>query len=169
VGFLHVITGDGKGKTTSAVGLAVRARSRGLRVLFARFMKTGEDGETALLARLEIDVITYERVLSPLFNPEADPGAIREAALDALSDLRGRLSDYGLVVLDEFVCLIDARVITIREALAFVAGRPGGTELVLTGRGAPEELIARADYAMDIRDLKHPARTGTPARPGIEY
>jgi cob(I)alamin adenosyltransferase len=168
-GFVHIYTGKGKGKTTAAVGLSVRARSRGLRVLFAQFMKNISGGEVGLLRKLGVEVMRFERVLSPLFHPDADRRAIREEALKALHALGGVLGDYDLVVLDEFNYLLSGRLITAREARDFIAMRPENVELVLTGRGAPRWLIAMAGHVTEMRDVEHPARHGVGARRGIEY
>jgi cob(I)alamin adenosyltransferase len=168
-GLLQVYTGDGKGKTTSAVGLAVRARSRGLRVLFAQFMKSGPGGETEILKEIGVEVIRFERVLSPHFHPEADRGEIRREALEALAELAAMLPRFDLAVLDEFNNLLSRDLITMEEAEEFLRAKPEGLELVLTGRGAPEELIALADQVTEMKDIKHPSRAGVPAREGIEY
>jgi cob(I)alamin adenosyltransferase len=168
-GLLHIYTGDGKGKTTSAVGLSVRAKSRGLRVLFVQFMKTMKGGETELLRKLSIKVRRFEKVLSPIFHPGADTAGLREESLKALDRLRRTLPEYDLVVLDEFNHLLSHRLISKAEAVEFITKRPESLDLVLTGRGAPAWLMEMADQVTDMRDVKHHARRGVKARKGIEY
>lgn len=168
-GFIHIYTGDGKGKTTSAVGLSVRAKSRGLRVLFVQFMKTIKGGEIDLLKNLSIKVKRFEKVLSPLFHPGADMALLREESLKALGKLRPLLREYDLVVLDEFNHLLTTGLVTRKEALDFIMQRPETLDLVLTGRGAPKWLVDLADQVTDMRDVKHPAAKGARARKGIEY
>jgi cob(I)alamin adenosyltransferase len=166
---IHVYTGDGKGKTTAAVGLALRAKSRGLRVLFAQFMKGGEGGESAALKGLSMEVLKFDEVKSPVFHPEADKGALREEARRALASLKETMGGFDLVVLDEFNCVLAEGLVTKEEAVEFLEKRPGVSEVVLTGRGAPDWLIGLADYATEMRMLRHPYKRGIKARKGIEY
>jgi len=168
-GLIHVFTGDGKGKTTAAVGLCVRAKSRGLKVLFAQFMKEAPGGETGLLGRLSIEVIRFEKVLSPFFHPGADMGAVRGAALAAIEALSHRLGEFDLAVLDEFNCLLSENLLTEEEALDFLKKKPARLDLVLTGRGAPKSIMDYADHVVEIREIKRPPRTRTRARKGIEF
>ena len=169
-GLIHVYTGEGKGKTTASVGLAVRARSRGLRVLYAQFMKSREGGETELLAKLGVEVMRFHHVLSPRFHPHVPLDEIREAARRAFAELAPRIeSGYDLVVLDEFNCLLAADIITLGHAIEFIGKKGPHTELVLTGRGAPKELIASADLVTEMRESKHPYNDNVAARPGIEF
>ncbi|MGD8352366.1 MAG: cob(I)yrinic acid a,c-diamide adenosyltransferase, partial [Nitrospirota bacterium] len=157
------------GKTTASVGLAIRARSRGFRVLFAQFMKESPGGEGELLRRLSVEVLRFSKVLSPYFHPEADRASIRNETLDALADIGRRLGEYDLVVLDEFNCLLAERLLTEEEALAFLEKKPGRLDLVLTGRGAPQSLVDRADHVVEVREVKRPAGARSNARRGIEY
>lgn len=168
-GFVHVYTGNGKGKTTCAVGLAVRARSRGLRVLFSQFMKKASGGETSLLDKLGVDVMVFERILSPLFNPSVDREVIRKEALVAIDSLGNVTADYQLVVLDEFNHLLTESLIKEPEALGLINRIAIRAELVLTGRGAPDWLIDRAEYVTEMKEIKHPLSTGTLGRKGIEF
>jgi cob(I)alamin adenosyltransferase len=166
---LIIYTGGGKGKTTSAAGLSVKAKSRGLSVLFAQFMKKRSGGEIDLLEKLGVKVLLFDNVLSPYFHPNADVGLIREEALKALASLRPRLKRFDLVVLDEFTHLLRSKIITSGEAMEFIKERPGGLTLVLTGRGAPAWLLRAADQVTEMKDIKHPARKGFRARKGIDY
>jgi len=168
-GLIHIYTGEGKGKTTSAVGHCVRAKSRGLRVLFAQFMKRIEGGETSLLEKLSIRTMRFESVLSPHFNPEADAERNRKETLKALDALKDVMKDYDLMVLDEFNCLLKNGLITGDEALGFLKGKPEGLEVILTGRGATDRLMDFADLVTYMKAIKHPSTKGVPARMGIEY
>jgi cob(I)alamin adenosyltransferase len=168
-GFIHIYTGEGKGKTTSAVGLAVRAKSRGYRVLFVQFMKNISGGETELLKDLGIKVLQFEKVLSPHFHPKADKSSLREEALKALAKLKPMLKKYDIAVLDEFNYLLSARLLTAGETKEFVKGKPESLDLVLTGRGAPAWLLELAEHITEMKDIKHPASRGVKARKGIEY
>ena len=167
---LQVYTGDGKGKTTAAEGLALRARSRGLKVLFAQFMKETPGGEPeALRDIVGVEVIRFRDVLSPLFNKSVTTEKLREASLKALEKLNQIIAVYDLVILDEFIHLLRPGVLTEEEAGGFINGRPSNVEFVLTGRGAPPWLIEMADLVTEMKDIKHPATKGVKARKGIEY
>lgn len=168
-GLIHVYTGEGKGKTTAATGLALRARGRGLKVLFAQFMKEDPGGETGLLEMVSVQVLRFRDVLSPFFHPEVDRAALRQEAVKALQALGPRLPEFDLVVLDEFVGLVASGLIDREEALGFLRAKPPGTELVLTGRGAPEWLLENADYVTEMKALKHPFSRGMCAKKGIEF
>lgn len=168
-GLLHIYTGDGKGKTTASVGLALRAASRGLKVLFAQFLKDREGGEPEALKAHGVDLMKFRKVLSPLFH-DIDKAEVRRAALLALRELSpARLEGYDLVVLDEFVTLVTKGFITEAEAIEFLGHRPAGAEFVITGRGASEGLIKCADLVTRMDPVKHPYESGTRARAGIEY
>lgn len=168
-GHLQVYTGTGKGKTTAAVGLAVRARSRGLSVLFAQFMKTLSGGEAELLEKLGAHIIRFTSVASPLFNPDIPREMLRAEAVKALEELKTRIADFDLIVLDEFNHILDTGLITRDEAAAFINARRPEQEMVLTGRGAPEWLLDIAELVTEMREVKHPHNHGRKARKGIEF
>jgi cob(I)alamin adenosyltransferase len=171
-GLIHIYTGDGKGKTTAAVGISVRAKSRGLRVLFVQFFKETDSGsEIATLRRIGIKTINFDEVKSPLFNPEIDKSALKEETTKALSRLRNifREDNFDLVVLDEFICLISEGVLTDDEAITFLRCKPVNLELVLTGKGATKSIIEFADYVTFMKNVKHPYDKNTSARKGIEF
>ena len=168
-GLTHIYTGEGKGKTTASVGIAVRAKSSGLRVLFAQFMKMTKGGETELLKKNHIDVIRFDKIPSPFFHPDLDRKKAIEEAKKAIKKLSARLAEYDLVVLDEFTYLITERLVSKEGAEEFISKRPAGTEMVLTGRGAPRWLIGLADYVTEMKEIKHPLAKNVKARKGIEY
>jgi cob(I)alamin adenosyltransferase len=168
-GLIHIYTGDGKGKTTAAVGLALRAKARGLRVLFAQFMKTERGNELDMLENLSVNVIRFDEILSPLFYPGLDGEAQRRKTVEALSRIKSLMKDFDLVILDEFIHLINRGLVSEAETLEFLKSKPGHTELVLTGKGAPPYLIDAAHYVTEMKAVKHPFREGVKARRGIEY
>ncbi|NOY64077.1 MAG: cob(I)yrinic acid a,c-diamide adenosyltransferase [Nitrospirae bacterium] len=169
-GLIHIYTGEGKGKTTAAVGLAVRAKSRGLRVLFAQFMKTRENGgETVLLDRLSITVKLYSEIKSPLFYPDVDIESMKEKTLERLNELILMARDYDVIIIDEFNNLVRSGIMSEEEAIDFIDRFPEDKELVLTGRGATEGMIRKADYVTYMKGIKHPHNKGEPAREGIEF
>lgn len=168
-GILHIITGEGKGKTTSSVGYCLRAAAQGRRVLFAQFMKRVKGGETLFLEELSIKVMRFSEVLSPLFNPGLDPDENRAGAIKALEALKGAMGQYDLIVLDEFIHLVGSNIITEDEAMGFLGSRPKGLDVIITGRGATARMMDAATVVTEMKSIKHPADEGLGAREGIEY
>lgn len=171
-GLIHIYTGDGKGKTTAAVGMAVRAKSRGLRVLFVQFFKESDSGsETAALNSISIQTINFREVKSPFFNPGIDKSVLRKNATKALSQLKDifHKDSFDLIVLDEFICLISEGILADNEAIAFLSNKPLNLEIVLTGKGATQGIMEIADYVTFMKNIKHPYDKKLSARKGIEF
>ena len=163
---LHVITGNGKGKTTAAVGLAVRARGAGLSVLFFQFLKGRPTGETRPLEQLGIKTLRGNTVkfLPELSVPErADYIASERERFLCTADL---FPEFGMVVLDEAAAAVSCKIITAGELLHAL---PPSIECVLTGRDFPPEILEKADYISDIQCVRHPYERGVSARKGIEF
>lgn len=180
---IHLYTGDGKGKTTAAAGLALRAHGQGLRVCFAQFLKDGSSGEVWALGALEgVEVLACAPGVTFTSRMDGDArlrarrehDAILARASDSL--LGGRVQ---LLVLDEACAALSSGLLD-REALLSLMDRAAGLdaaaggdraacELVLTGRGADPELEARADYVTEMRMVRHPFRRGVAARRGVEW
>jgi cob(I)alamin adenosyltransferase len=167
-GCLQVYTGNGKGKTTAAIGLSVRALGAGMRVFFGQFVKCGEYSEIAVLAGLENLVLRqYGAEGFIMGKPGAsDIEAAARGARDAIDALAG--GNFGLVVLDEVNVAYSLGMISLPELLAITAARSDRTELVMTGRGAPPELLEAADLVSEMREVKHYFNAGLKARKGIE-
>lgn len=172
-GLIHIYCGDGKGKTSAAIGLAVRAAGCGKKVLFARFLKNEESGELKILDAVpEITVIHLERSYG-FFNTLSD-GEKQE-----VRQLYGTLwnsiakiiteSDYDILIMDEFMAAYRYGLIPQEEAIKFLRKKPKCLEVVLTGRDPDEKLVELADYVSEIRKVKHPFDRGIRARRGIEY
>jgi len=170
-GFVHIYTGEGKGKTTSALGLAIRARGRGKKILFAQFFKEKDSpGELALLEQLGIHTLVFDAIKSPFFYPDINRDYLKEEARKALRQIQRLFSEQqpDLVILDEFICLVSEHILTDNEAASFIEERPENIEIVLTGRGATEQIISLADYVTNMQNIKHPFDKGISARTGIE-
>ncbi|MBN1953944.1 MAG: cob(I)yrinic acid a,c-diamide adenosyltransferase [Anaerolineae bacterium] len=168
-GYVHIYTGDGKGKTTAAVGLAVRAAGYGRRTYIGQFLKGQPYGELAALR--DQPLITVEQYGDPHCIRREDVTAehVDQArrglarATEAL--LSGR---YDVVVLDEVTVAVWFELLTVEEVLAVLDQRPRHVEVVLTGRRAPQALIDAADLVTEMREVKHYYRQGVLARDGIE-
>jgi cob(I)alamin adenosyltransferase len=168
-GYIQVYTGDGKCKTTAALGLAVRAVGAGLRVYLGQFIKRGEFSEIRIL-RERFPEVTVEQFGCGGFirgKPTPEDCAAARRGLECLrAALRG--GQYDLVIADEANTAVGAGVLTEDELLALAAGKPAAVELVFTGRGAGTRLQDRADLVTEMRCVKHYYAAGVPARPGIE-
>ena len=170
-GLIHIYCGDGKGKTTAAVGLAVRAAGRGLRVLISRFLKTEDSGEVEVLRAIPgITVLPCERTFGFLFR--MSPEQKREAARyfqGQFEKTAAMAQDYDLLILDEIMASVNGGVVKEESVLQFLEEKPEGLEVVLTGRGPSQALLDRADYVTEMRKVKHPFDRGVAARRGVEY
>ncbi|MBU0611353.1 MAG: cob(I)yrinic acid a,c-diamide adenosyltransferase [Armatimonadetes bacterium] len=169
-GQVQVYTGDGKGKTTAALGLALRAAGAGLRVFFGQFCKGREVAEHAGLALLG-DRVTIRHTGSRAFITGPPTAEDVAAAGDMLAELREALQsgEYSVVIADELNVALDLGLVTLDQVHELLDVRPPQVELVITGRNAPSELIQRADLVTEMLPLKHPYDEGLQARRGIEY
>ena len=173
-GYLIIYTGDGKGKTTSALGLAFRALGRGWKVLMIQFGKGSwhyAELETAKRLAPDFEIIPmgvgFYKILDDHFT-EAEHRAAAERAL-AFSRERMLSREYDMLILDEINGALASGLITLDAVQALVDRKPGDLTLVLTGRAAPPELIARADLVTEMREIKHPFQKGILAQKGIDY
>ena len=168
-GFLHIYTGDGKGKTTAALGLAIRAAGAGIRVLFTQFLKKSICSEHRALERFE-DCITFRCYGTGEFIR----GAIKEEQIRQTGEGIEEVSrlmvgeQFGLVVLDEIIVALSLGLITFDQVLLLIRKRPPECEMVLTGRGASQRLIDIADLVTEMVEVKHYFHRGVTAREGIE-
>lgn len=166
-----VLTGDGKGKTTSALGIALRAWGQGLPVRVIQFLKRDDTvGEYRALAKLGIPVSQHGRGFVP--SPQsADYAAHAQAALDGLSAVEAALRemDTGVLVLDEICGAVAKGLIPVARVTALLDSAASGLCVVLTGRGAPPELVDRADTVTEMRCVRHGLQAGIAAQRGVEF
>ena len=170
-GAIQVYTGDGKGKTTTALGLACRALGQGFRVYMVQFLKGRETGESALAARLSPDLTLrfFGRPgLVNLKSPSPADLAFIQEAWQLAREVLGS-GDYDLVILDEINLVLAHLIIPFAELAETLNARPPWVEVVLTGRQAPPELLALADLVTEMHPVKHYYQAGVKARRGIEW
>jgi len=171
LGRVHVLTGPGKGKTTAAFGLALRAAGHDLRVCVVQFMKTGmTTGETIAAERIrEIQIFQFGtgKFVDPKKITEDDCRCAREALECAKSLLNKGSCD--MLILDEINVAAHYGLVEVSAVLAVLKARREGVEVVLSGRDAPQEFIDIADYVSYIDSRKHPFKEGQKARQGIEW
>ena len=189
-GYVQVYTGNGKGKTTAALGITMRASGAGMKVAFIQFMKALGYSEQKILPTLP--GVTWKTLGKPFFIAKA--GSISEEDLAAYGDAcvvfeEGNPPDdyvkmirdgfeearkmvlsgeYDMVVLDEINCAMYFELLDVEDVLDLIRNKPIHTELILTGRCAPEEIIEAADLVTEMREIKHYYNEGVQARKGIE-
>lgn len=172
-GLLHIYCGDGKGKTTAATGLAVRAAGSGMKVLFARFLKDENSAELEILESIpNIEVLNPDKSYGFYWTlGEDEKAALKETYRQFWNKIVSKCTEknYEMLVMDEFMAAYQYELMERKEALEFLAGRPEGLEVVLTGRDPSEELLELADYVSEIRKIKHPFDKNIQARKGIEF
>lgn len=183
LGLVHVYTGDGKGKTTASLGLALRAIGNNLRVYMVQFLKSSFTGELYSSKKLGFEIEQFgvdalkekqkklqefeDKTSRFVFQPDIKE---KDAAMQCLEHAKKiiKSNNYNIVILDEINCALDKGLIPLEDVLELVKNH-GKVELVFTGRDAPKELMEAADYVSNIKNIKHPWQRGIKARKGIEY
>ena len=172
-GLIQIYTGDGKGKTTAAVGLACRAVAHGLKVCCIYFHKNPERwkyGEHDTLRKLGIDIFGFARE-HPHFYKKASLKKIREECLKGLEFVKKIYQEekYDILILDEINISLRDGFLKEEEIMEILERKPENLELILTGRGASKRIIEKADLVSEIKNIKHPYESGIETRKGIEY
>jgi cob(I)alamin adenosyltransferase len=170
-GAVILFTGDGKGKTTAALGCSLRAAGRGMKTLIIQFMKDrGSSGEHLLSSPLSM-LIQVHPFGAGFLRPGDDPGPHRKVVREAWEKMKGLLRDdrFDLLVLDELAYVLHAGLLPQEPVIGFLEGRGASPHVIITGRSAPQWLIDRADMVTEMREVKHPYHQGLPPIPGIDY
>ncbi len=172
-GLIHVYTGDGKGKTTAAFGLAARAAGHGKNVLILQFLKSRakDSGEIITAKRIGIKVIKFKHQTPPLFDPNVKLPELKNYILKAITSTIKEIksNSYDLIIIDEFNTVVSCGFATMEDTKKIIDAKPERLELVFTGRNAPKGLIEAADYVTEMRMVNHPFNKGVKARKGIEF
>ena len=169
-GLVHIYCGDGKGKTTAAMGLAMRACSVGAKVLIVQFLKNGKSPEVvSLKEKFGIQVLAYEEIAG--FSNFFDENQHEECLKVHNENLKTAISmknDFDLIVFDEIIATINSKLVDESLLINFLENKPKNLEIVMTGRDPSEELMGFADYISEVKKIKHPFDQGIHARVGIE-
>lgn len=168
-GYVHLYIGDGKGKTTAAVGLAVRALGAGLKVAFLQFFKPDTSSEVKILKKFTPQLL-YLNFHTNGFVKGKPSEALSRLIKEAYQFLCKLIEEnnFDLIVLDEFVYAISWQLVDLTDFIHLLKSRPPGVEIVITGRHAPQELIDLADLVTEMKNIKHYHERGVKARWGIE-
>lgn len=170
-GYVQIYTGNGKGKTTAALGLALRAWGAGKKIYIGQFIKDDTYSEIKALRKALPEVVVEQfgqrlGFIFPGMDNQAHKHAAEEGFQRALQQLKS--GDYDLFILDEINVTLSLGLLPIDKILELIGQKPAKTELVLTGRGAPEALIQNADLVTEMCEIKHYFDQGVAARVGIE-
>lgn len=172
-GLVHIYTGNGKGKTTAAVGLGMRAYGRSFKVLMVQFLKGAETGEMNTIAGLHPGFVLHRGKEVKKFTWNMTEEEFKQARDEQQENFKFAVNaaasgEWDLLILDEIMAAISTGMVDLQDVTELIKNRPDRLEVVLTGRNAPEELIELADYVSEIHAVKHPMEKGIPARKGIE-
>ena len=168
-GYVQVYTGDGKGKTTAAIGLSIRAAGACLKVYIAQFIKMGDYSEIKALKRFS-DLITVEQFGLGRFikgKPSQEDIEAAKAGVEKVKSLM-RSSDIDIIILEEANVAVKCGLISVNEILDLISLKPENMELIITGRGAAPEVVEKADLVTEMKEIKHYFQKGVQARVGIE-
>jgi cob(I)alamin adenosyltransferase len=173
-GLVIVYTGNGKGKTTAALGMALRAAGHGKRILIVQFIKNFQNyGELKFVKKCNcgIEIKTmgkgYVQIKGDKFPFEEHVKAAKQALKFAEDKIL--LKEYDIIVLDEINIALDKNLLTLAEVVELIQQKPPDLHLVLTGRNAPKKLIQLADLVSEVKEIKHPYKKGILAQKGVEY
>ncbi len=168
-GYIQVYTGDGKGKTTAAIGLSIRAAGAGLKVFIGQFIKMGEYSELKALKRF-VNQITIEQFGLGRFIKGTPSNSDIEAARKGLETIKTNLfsGKYDVVVMEEANVAVKLGLLSVDDLLDLMASKPESVELVITGRQADIKIIEKADLVTEMKEIKHYFHKGVTARTGIE-
>ncbi len=166
-GIIQVYMGSGKGKTTAAFGQAIRVAGNGFKVKIIQFMKNIEAGEIKFLGDSDIEVTQHGR---KQFVQRENPADIdSQLAEEGLEEARKSLHNFDLLVLDEINVALDFGLLKVEEVLKLLEEKPETTEVILTGRNPPKEIVDRADLVSEVKKIRHPFDNDIPADKGREY
>lgn len=169
-GLIHIYCGDGKGKTTAAVGLAIRCAGAGGRVMFFQFLKGNSSSERDIINRIDnidvIDGIEDMKFIWDMNEKEKEKVCVQYRSIfNSMIKIAG---EYDMIVFDEIIPAVQYDFVTESELISFLHNKPGTTEIVLTGRTPSRRLCGMADYITEMKKIKHPYDSGITARKGIE-
>jgi cob(I)alamin adenosyltransferase len=168
-GYIQVYTGNGKGKTTAALGLAIRAAGAGLKVFIAQFIKMGEYSEIKALKRFK-DLITMEQFGTGRFIKGKPSASDIEIARKGIEKIKAAFTSgkYNVVIMEEANVAAKLGLLSVENILKIMDEKPKDVELVITGRGADPRIIEKADLVTEMKEVKHYFQKGIKARIGIE-
>jgi len=173
-GYLQIYTGDGKGKTTAALGLGLRAVGRGLKVIMIQFLKNGLSGEldASKIFGERFQIISFAKTNKFVRDMSSEEKEKLFAVTQQEWGTLHRILDSeecDVLIFDEIFAALHTGLVNLKQVLEIIERKPPGMELVLTGRNVPPQIVEKADLITEMKSVKHYADKGVKARPGIEY
>lgn len=170
-GFIYIFTGGGKGKTTAALGQALRAQGQGWKILIIQFIKKTLSGEAAPLKKLGIEIFPMGLGFVGIKEDKRSLKRHRQAAKEAFAFAKKKIKESkpDLLILDEINVVVDLNLLAEEEVLRFLKEKPQGLTVILTGWRAPKSFIEIADLVTEMKEIKHPFTKGKKPRSGLEY
>jgi len=171
-GYIQIYTGNGKGKTTAALGLIMRALGSGMKIFLCQFMKNNDTGELNILRQFSDRIKVIQCGLGKFCTSRENPGQDHiDAAKEGFKEAAEAVSsgEYDLIVLDEINVAIYYNLIPVEDLISLLKNKPDKTEIILTGRYADKKLYEYADLITEMKEVKHYYKIGVQQRKGIEY
>ncbi|AEF17689.1 MULTISPECIES: cob(I)yrinic acid a,c-diamide adenosyltransferase [Thermoanaerobacterium] len=172
-GLIQIYTGDGKGKTTAAIGLGIRALGRDFKVYMVQFLKGRDTGELYVLKNIDnFKVFRFQSSEKFFFQmDENEKNVLRDEMHEAYKFIENVIKneECDMLILDEIMGVIQNNIFSVEDVLKLMKEKPDTMEMILTGRNAPKELIDNADLVTEMKLVKHPFEKGISARYGIEF
>ena len=171
MGLVHIYCGDGKGKTTASVGLAVRAAGSGMKVMFTQFFKTGISSEINSMKQLKnIECVVMEGSFGRISRMTEEQKNIAQKSFNKHFDKIAKMSEEcDMVIFDEINSAVNHGMVDLEKVKKFIIENRENKEIILTGRNPHKDLVELADYVSEIKKVKHPYDNGIKARKGIEF
>lgn len=172
-GYIQVYMGNGKGKTTAALGQGLRSCGRGLKVYMVQFLKSGDTGELHSVEKLYplFEILRFERERGFFWTlSEQEKQELKKDIDKGFQFIKAAVRDNkcDLLIIDELLGVLENKLLNVDDVLELIKSKPVGMEIIITGRNAPKEIIDAADLVTEMREIKHYFRNGVPARVGIE-
>ncbi|WP_026477743.1 cob(I)yrinic acid a,c-diamide adenosyltransferase [Alkaliphilus transvaalensis] len=173
IGLIHIYTGDGKGKTTAAIGQGTRTAGGGYKVLMTQFLKGDDTGEINSIEKMAPNFkIKRFAGIRNFYRNLSDEGKqqVKVEAKEGIAYIKKALQEetYNLIIMDEIMAVLYNEILEVTEVVDLLKSKPEHVEMILTGRNAPIELVELADYVTEMKMIKHPFQKGIYARKGIE-
>ena len=172
-GLIQVYTGNGKGKTTAALGQGLRSCGRGLKVCMVQFLKSGDTGELHSVKKLHplFEIFRFEKERGFFWTlSEKEKRELKEDIDKGFEFIKRVVSqnECDILIIDELLGVLGNKLLEVNEAVELLKSKPDTMEIIITGRNVPEEILEVADLVTEMREIKHYFRNGVPAREGIE-
>lgn len=173
-GFVQIYTGNGKGKTTAAIGQGIRAYGNGLKVIMVQFLKSGKTGELNTIDELgeNFEIFRFEKKRGFVWTlTEEEKLEVKKevkVAYDFILDVIENCK-CDMLIIDEIMGVLKNEFLSVEDVLNFIRKKPKNMELIMTGRNVPEEIVDKANLVTDMKEIKHYYKEGVPARKGVEF